>query len=75
MSAVPMPTVDSLAGAADEALATGRLVVSGDFVLLPDVVLVEGAANGCPPLPRAPVLQRADGRQVHVFALPKGVPA
>ena len=39
----------------------------GALIVVPDVLIAEGIANGHPDPPKGPVLQRADGRTAHVF--------
>lgn len=52
--------------AADEALATGTWVDVGRLRVVPDVLLLELAVNGCG-RPRPYRIERGEGRHVEVF--------
>jgi hypothetical protein len=64
------PTRGDLEAVADLALLRGEIVLWAGYALVPDVAVVEGAANGLPPLPPTFRLERDDGRRVLVFADP-----
>lgn len=57
----------------DYVLATGKIVRHHGYMLVPDVALIEGFANGKPPPPLTRRIRRADGRSVSVFAMPTTV--
>ena len=58
--------------AADAAFATGQLVPLHrlGLVVVPDVVLLEGAAQGHD-VPATATLRRADGREARIYRLPE----
>jgi hypothetical protein len=53
--------------AADTVLASGRPAHIRGMLFVPDVTLIEGAANGMPPAPKTIQLTRHDGRTVSIF--------
>ena len=59
-------------GMADEALASGTVVARGGYVVAPDLVVLEGVANGHE-VPDSLRLRRADGRTASVFRDPREV--
>ncbi len=69
----PADEVRAVEAAADMALATGLPVAvpALGVMLVPDVVMLEGIANGHEVTPTARM--RKDGRTVHVYQLPAGL--
>ncbi len=63
----------SLIAALDLAIDTGHPVVFGGFVLVDDLTLIEGFANGHPMPARKRIRRLDDGRAVYVFKLAAAV--
>lgn len=59
--------------AAERAIATGEPVVFARLVLVPDLFMLSGVANGHEAAPTVR-LERDDGRAVYVYRLPAGWP-
>jgi hypothetical protein len=58
---------------ADEALASGEVVIGENVIAVPDLALAEFVANGVPStLVNSFALQRTDGRKVDFFRRPPG---
>lgn len=53
--------------AADRALAGGHVVAVGGLLVVPDVIMAEGIANGYGEPPKTLMMVRADGRSVNIF--------
>jgi hypothetical protein len=66
-SAVPV----RFAELADQALASGEVVIGGGVIPVPDLVLLEGAAHELP-IPETFKLLRDDGRSVAFYKWPGG---
>lgn len=65
------PPTDIHADLADAALEAGEPRIACGLLAIPDVIVVEGIANGLPPLPTdTPMLVRPDGRYVVFFREP-----